>query len=123
MHLYHGHDGYPSYLGARLLGDLGARFKRPRCGRGDNIHSLATAYIKGGSRGAFELTGGVHGDESYFYLIDLDSRRLTCCIGVIAEGADPMEADKVPDLAEPFFVCNFTDQDDIERCLGLAKDD
>lgn len=72
VNLYHHHDGYPKGVGAVLKDRL----------NNDNsywdMYSFATNLIKDRKYDEYELTFGQHGDEEYAYLVDFDTKTITC---------------------------------------------
>lgn len=71
VNLYHHHDGYPEGVGE----DLKQRLNNDK-GYWD-MHSFANLLIKDNTD-EYELTYGQHGDEIYAYLIDFDTKTITC---------------------------------------------
>lgn len=70
VNIYHHHDGYPEGVGE----DLKRRLNNT--GYWD-IYSFANMIIKD-PKDEYELTLGQHGDEAYAYLIDFDTKTITC---------------------------------------------
>lgn len=71
VNLYHHHDGYPEGVGADL---------KDRLNNNKNywdVYSFANLLIKD-NNDEYELTNGQHGDEAYAYLIDFDTKTITC---------------------------------------------
>lgn len=71
INLYHHHDGYPEGVGA----DLKDRLNNDK--KYWDMYSFANLLIKD-NNDEYELTNGQHGDEQYAYLIDFDTKTITC---------------------------------------------
>ena len=71
VNLYHHHDGYPEGVGDDLKNRLNNDKKYW------DMYSFATLLIKD-NNDEYELTCGQHGDEAYAYLIDFDTKTITC---------------------------------------------
>ena len=69
VRLYHHHDGYPEGVGA----DLVKRSKKWYW----HINEITNELIKD-SREEYEFTATKHVDIEYFYLINCDSKKITC---------------------------------------------
>lgn len=71
--LYHHSDGYPSYLGWKLM-QIMEKHKKD----GDDIFDIANEMFKDKEDVGFEITKGQHGDIEYLYLIDIQDKEITC---------------------------------------------
>lgn len=72
-YIYHHCDGYPDGVGLDLkeyLEKISSWY----------MEDIVNELIKGkcANDSTYEWTSGVHGDESYFYLIDCDNKVLKC---------------------------------------------
>ena len=74
VNLYHHHDGYPEGVGEDLKQRLNGH--NNSCNYWD-MYSFATILIKD-RKDEYELTFGQHGDENYAYLVDFDTKTITC---------------------------------------------
>lgn len=79
--LYHHYDGYPSGVGMDLKRFLQSKERMQYWYATD----IANQLIKGMHSEMYdkvdehyEITNGLHGDAEYLYLIDCDSKTLTC---------------------------------------------
>ena len=71
--LYHHCDGYPSYLGRKLM-QIMENHKKDY----SDIFDIANEMIKDKEDNGFEITNGQHGDIEYLYLIDIQDKEITC---------------------------------------------
>lgn len=71
--LYHHCDGYPSYLGNKLM-DIISKHQVDYA----DIFDIANEMIKDEEDNGFEITKGQHGDISYLYLIDIEDKDISC---------------------------------------------
>lgn len=71
--LYHHHDGYPSYLGWKLM-QIMEKYKEDCF----NIFDIANAMFKDKEDDDFEITKGQHGDIEYLYSIDIQNKKISC---------------------------------------------
>ena len=71
VNIYHHYDGYPEGVGADLKDKLNNNKNYW------DVYSFATLLIKD-NNDEYELTNGQHGDEAYAYLIDFDTKTITC---------------------------------------------
>lgn len=71
--LYHHFDGYPAYLGKKLM-DIMLQHQRDY----SDIFDIANEMIKDKEDDDFEITKGQHGDIAYLYLIDIPDKKISC---------------------------------------------
>lgn len=71
--LYHHCDGYPSYLGWKLM-QIMEKHKKDY----SDIFDIANEMFKDKKDDGFEITKGQHGDIEYLYLIDIQDKRIDC---------------------------------------------
>jgi len=100
IHIYHHCDGYLSGVGIQLLNMLSKTQKF------DDSSDIANKLIKDKEDDSFELTLGLHGDEEYFYEIDVDNKTFSAS----------------RDHGDPLFICKYDDPEDINRCLKICED-
>ena len=71
--LYHHCDGYPAYLGNKLM-DIMSKHQTDYA----DIFDIANEMIKDEEDSGFEITKSQHGDISYLYLIDIEDKVISC---------------------------------------------
>lgn len=71
--LYHHCDGYPSYLGWKLM-QIMEKHKKDY----SDIFDIANEMFKDKEDDGFEITKGQHGDIEYLYLIDIQDKKISC---------------------------------------------
>lgn len=72
--LYHHSDGYPSYLGWKLMQIM----EKHKKDDGFDIFDIANEMFKDKEDDGFEITKGQHGDIEYLYLIDIQDKEIAC---------------------------------------------
>ena len=72
--LYHHFDGYPHYLGNRLMKIM----EQHKEHKWLNIYDLANEMIKDTEDNGFEITENRHGDIEYLYIINVEEQKITC---------------------------------------------
>lgn len=72
--LYHHSDGYPSYLGRKLMQIM----EKHKKDDGFDIFDIANEMFKDKEDDGFEITKGQHGDIEYLYLIDIQDKEIAC---------------------------------------------
>jgi hypothetical protein len=107
--LYYHSDGYLNNVGVRLIKTLsGLEWYN------DDIYNIANRLIKI-KFNDFELTSCIHGDESYFYLVDVNKQTLSANKGIFNKFGD-----KEPG-GEDLFVCKYSDKNDVKRCIEVCN--
>lgn len=71
--LYHHCDGYPSYLGWKLM-QIMEKHKSDY----DDIFDIANEMFRDKDDDGFEITKSQHGDIEYLYLINIEKHEITC---------------------------------------------
>lgn len=72
--LYHHFDGYPSYLGNRLMEIL----EKHKEHKWLNIFDLANEMLKNKDDDGYEITQNRHGDIEYLYIINVEEQSIVC---------------------------------------------
>lgn len=72
--LYHHWDGYPSYLGYKLMEIMKTYKERKYL----DIYELANEMIKNKDDNGFEITSKRHGDIEYLYVINVENKTIDC---------------------------------------------
>lgn len=77
--IYHHHDGYPQGVGADLVKQMDKLYADRKFWYAEEIvnHLIKLPNDE------YEITSCVHGDEEYFYIIDVDHQKVLCqnCYG------------------------------------------
>lgn len=71
--VYHHWDGYPCYLGGKIM-----RLLSEKAGKYTGATGIANIMFHDEDDKGFELTTGRHGDIEYLYHINADTKEITC---------------------------------------------
>ena len=71
--VYHHWDGYPEYLGAKIM-----KLLVEKADKYSEATDIANIMFHDKDDDGFELTSGRHGDIEYLYHINTDTKEITC---------------------------------------------